>query len=108
MKNNKEHLAHFNIAGLTYYDALECYDQLCIGTKLTLMLDPENKYDPRAVAIYYENYHLGYVPRSENRLFFKLLKMGYQDAIVVRIQQRDKSTHPEQQFMVVAHLLENK
>lgn len=105
-RKKQEHLANFYIAGLTYYDAPICFKKLEIGTELILELDLENKFDPRAVAIYYEEYKLGYVPRTENRIFYKLLKTGHKDILSLMIQQIDETEHPENQIRVVAHLLE--
>lgn len=104
----KEHLAHFSIAGLTYYDAVDCFRELKIGTQLNLKRDKRNKYDPRAIAIYYKDFKLGFVPRSENRIVYKLLKMKYDKALSIKIQKIDASTHPEEQVMVMLNLLENK
>ncbi|PIE50527.1 MAG: DNA-binding protein [Flavobacteriales bacterium] len=101
----KEHLAHFNIAGFTYYDGVECFNKLKIGEKLRLELDAENKYDARAVAIYYKNYKLGFVPRSENRIIYKLLSVGLEDRLKIRIQSVSPDDHPENQIGVVVHLI---
>lgn len=103
-KRHKEHLDHFNIAGFTYYDGAEVFDQLKIGSILTLELDEENKYDARAVKILFNDYHLGYIPRSSNRIFYKLLKIGCKN-IEVRIQRIDGNDMPEDQVSVVAHLI---
>jgi len=100
----KEHLAHFSIAGLTYYDVTECFSKLKIGTKLSLQLEETNKYDPRAVAIYYKNHKLGFVPRSENRIIYKLLKVQLNEQLTCRIQKIDATQHPEHQIQVVIHL----
>lgn len=101
----KEHLSHFDIAGFTYYDGALAFKDLRIGTRLKLKLDKENKYDPRAVAIYFEDYKLGYVPRSENRIFYKLFTVGLHKFIEARIQRISKDAHPENQISVVVHLL---
>lgn len=106
MKTPAEHLANFFIAGLTYYEAPICFSELKIGTKLRLVPEPENKYDPRAIAIYYKNHKLGFIPRTENRIFYKFLKMGYNKAFRVVIQQIRPNTHPEEQIRVVIHLKE--
>lgn len=99
----KEHLANFNIAGFTYYDGVDCFQQLQIGTHLKLVLEADNKYDPRAVAIYYEDYKLGFVPRNENRIIYKLLKVGL-DCLTAKVQMVDLKEHPENQVRVVVHL----
>lgn len=108
MNNTKEHLANFNIAGFTYYDGALAFNDFKIGTKLKLKLDAENKFDARAVAIYYKDYKLGYIPKSENRIFYKLFSVGLKRFVKVRIQKISKNEHPENQIQVVAHLLNNE
>lgn len=102
--NKREHLSHFSISGFTYYDGVLVFNQLDIGSELRLEAEPENKYDPRAVAIYYKDHKLGFVPRSENRIIYKLLDVGF-TRFEVRVQQLDKQSHPESQVGVVVHLV---
>jgi hypothetical protein len=40
------------MAGFTYCDGIEVFSNLKIGSPLTLKAEPENKYDPSAVAIF--------------------------------------------------------
>lgn len=101
----KEHLAHFDIAGFTFYDGALVFNDLKIGTKLRLKLDKNNKYDARAVAIYLGEFKLGFIPRSENRIFYKLFTVGLHKHIEARIQRISKDAHPENQISVVAHLI---
>lgn len=103
-KKIKEHLANFNIAGFTYYDGPEAFKSLENGLLLELHPDPVNKYDPEAVMIWYKDFHLGYIPRSENSLFYKLLRVGFRQ-FEVRIQQINPAAHPEKQVGVVVHLI---
>lgn len=103
----REHLAHFNIAGFTYYEGVLAFSELKIGVQLQLKLEEENKYDARAVAIYYNGFKLGFVPRSENRIIYKLLKVGI-DCLEVRIQRVDKTENPENQIGVVIHLIKEE
>lgn len=108
MTNTREHLANFHIAGLTYYEAVLCFENLKIGTKLQLKVEQDNKFDARAVAIYYNGHKLGFVPKSENRIFYKLLSMGYNVIFETTIQQVDATAHPENQVRVVTHLLKHE
>jgi len=101
----KEHLAHFTIAGFTYYDGALAFSKLKIGTKLELKPEENNPFDARAVALYYKDYKLGFVPKSENRIIYKLLKIGMVNNLRAVIQQLDSREHPEKQVMVVIHLL---
>ncbi len=99
----KEYLASFDIAGFTYYDGAEAFKDLEIGLLLDLIAEPENEYDPKAIMIWYKDFHLGYIPRSENSIFYKLLRVGITQ-IEVRIQRIDPQNPPENQIGVVAYL----
>lgn len=103
-----EHLAHFNIAGFTYYDGAIVFNKLKIGKQLILKLEEKNKFDPRAVAIYYQEHKLGFVPKTENRIICKLLKIGMGKQLRAIIQQVDSRDHPESQIMVVVHLINDE
>lgn len=107
MTPKKEHLANFDLVGATYYDLSTCFQELNIGTIVQAKLEPENKYDPRAIAIYYNDFKLGFIPRNENRIFYKLLSMNH-PIFECKIQQIDASQNPENQIRIVAHLIENK
>lgn len=103
-KKIKEHLSNFCIAGFTYYDGAEAFSELKIGLKLAIELEKDNPYDAHAVLIKYKDFKLGYIPSEHNSLFYKLLNVGI-NQIELRIQQMDKSEHPEKQIRVVAHLV---
>lgn len=100
----REHLANFDVAGFTYYQGAACFKKLQVGTKLRLELEENNKYDPRAVAIYYKDLKLGFVPRAENRIFYKILAVGL-TCLEVRVQRINPAANPEQQVQVVIHLV---
>lgn len=97
---DKAHYASFYIAGFQYYQGIEVFNDLKVGTKLDLVLDRENKYDPEAVAIMFGNYLLGYVPRSCNHDIFTMLDMGMDDIYEVRICRVQPEAHPERQIDV--------
>lgn len=99
----REHLNNFTIAGFTYYEGPLAFEDLKIGKQLQLRLEENNAFDNRAVAIFHDEHKLGFVPRSENRILYKLLKTGFKD-FEVRVQGIDGKTHPEQQVRVVIHL----
>jgi hypothetical protein len=100
----REHLAHFSIAGFTYYEGVLAFNDLKIGTELRLVPEPTNQYDPRAIAIFYKEHKLGFVPRSENRILYKLMKVGF-DQFEVRVQRLAPEEDPEQQISVIVHLV---
>ena len=107
LKVMREHLSHFNIAGFTYYDGVLAFKDLEIGLLLKLKQEEDNKYDPRAIAIYHNEFKLGFVPRNENRIIYKLLKIGL-NCLEVRVQSISKKEHPENQVSVVVHLVKQE
>ena len=82
--------------------------ELKIGTQLRLVRERENGFDPNAVAIYLDDYKLGFVPRSENELIAKFLDLGYSEIFDLRVQRIALDTHPEKQVGVVLFINEAK
>ena len=98
------HLANFHIAGFGYWDGCEAFESLKIGTKLNLVREIDNAFDFYAVAIYYEDYKLGYVPRGENHDISKYLDMGLEDIFEVRVTRITPDVPPEQQVEVIVYI----
>jgi hypothetical protein len=98
------HYDNFNIAGFTYYDGVDVFDELKIGTELQFVPEPENKFDESAVALYYKEYKLGYVPKGKNCELGKFLKCGHTDLFEIKINRISSAEHPEQQVSVVVKI----
>lgn len=47
-EQNKISLTHFHIAGFSYWDGCEAFENLKIGTILELEREQDNKFDPYA------------------------------------------------------------
>lgn len=101
------HYKNFHVAGFSYYEGPLAFKKLDIGTKLKLKAEPDNAYDPRAVAIYYKKKKLGFVPRQCNYSISHFLEAGY-NPFEVRVQSIDKTAHPEGQLSVVVYLKPNE
>jgi hypothetical protein len=99
-----QHYATFHIAGFTYWDGLEVFDELKIGTRLKLEAEPTNGHDPNAVKILFHETMLGYIPRSENAEISKFLQLGYGNLFSVRINSINKEAHPEKQICVTVKI----
>ena len=56
----------FFVAGFPYHAGPKLIDRLSVGDLLRLVREHDNPHDTRAVAIYYEDDRIGYVPRSQN------------------------------------------
>ena len=106
-KMEKRHLLTTHIAGFGFYDGAEVFEQLRIGTVLRMVRENDNKFDPYAVALYYGDYKLGFLPRGENHEISKYLEMGYGHIYEMRINRLAPQEHPENQVGIIVRLLRN-
>ena len=81
----RKHFLHTNVAGFMYWDGCEAFSRLEVGTKLEMVREADNKHDCDAVALYYKDYKLGFIPGSENEIFAQFLDMGHSDLFEVRV-----------------------
>jgi hypothetical protein len=78
------------LAGYQYHRASGIWPFLQIGAALRLHREPGNPYDPNAIAVWYLNEHLGYVPRRENRTLAQMMDRGERlEARIVRLREDD-------------------
>lgn len=104
IKSNKEHFLHCNVAAFTYCHGCEVFDQLKIGRKIRLVREDENEHDPKAVAVFFGDTHIGYVPKMQNEMLAKFIDMGWGDLFEGRIQSVDPTAHPEEQVNIIIYL----
>ena len=64
------------IAGFQYYNGDAIWPSLGVGKRLSLVRESFNKYDDDAVAVYFRNNKLGFVPQIENRAIAQMLDRG--------------------------------
>jgi hypothetical protein len=98
------HFDDFHIAGFTYHDGVDVFNELKIGTDLALVAEPENKYDNYAVAVYFHEHKLGYVPRGKNKYISKFLNFGHTDIFDIKVNRISPEEHPEHQIGVVVKI----
>ena len=71
-------LQHSPVAGFQYHDGENIWRRLRAGDNLALVREPGNRYDSRAIAVYWKQHKLGYVPRRENATLAQMLDRGQQ------------------------------
>lgn len=103
-KVKKVHLANFHIAGFGYWEGCEAFENLKIGSLLEFVREADNKFDPYAVAIYFGDLKLGFIPRGDNHDISKYLDMGHGDLFEVRITRISPDAHPEHQVEVIVYV----
>nr|WP_072513970.1 HIRAN domain-containing protein [Ndongobacter massiliensis] len=102
------YLDDFHLAGFAYYDGLEIIDELKLGREVRLVKELGNPYDEKAVAIYYGDKKLGYIPASHNSMISTLLYYGHGDIFEAKIQMLNTENHPERQLRVVVKVRDNR
>jgi len=101
---NNRHFNHFNIAGFTYYNGIDVFHELKIGSQLTAVAEPNNQFDAYAVILFYKDVKLGYIPRDSNKEIFKFLSCGYNNLFEFRINRIDEKANPESQIGVLVRI----
>ncbi|MDP2111887.1 MAG: HIRAN domain-containing protein [Thiobacillus sp.] len=54
------------LAGFQYHAGKALWPQMQVGDALTLVREPDNPHDARAVRVEWQGHKIGYVPRREN------------------------------------------
>ncbi|MDQ6954051.1 MAG: HIRAN domain-containing protein [Mariprofundaceae bacterium] len=80
------------VAGFQYHQGEKNFHRLCLGTALHLKREADNKYDKNAVAVFYKDNKLGFVPRADNTAIAQMLERGEQ--LFTRIVKLEQSKSP--------------
>jgi hypothetical protein len=76
------------LAGFQFYAGKALWDRMKLGDALTLVREPDNAHDPRAVRVEWQGHKLGYVPRKENEAVARQMDRGTRlEARIVRLQK---------------------
>lgn len=78
------------VAGFQYRQGEAIWPLLMVGASLSLVREPGNAYDPRAVRVDWQGQKLGYVPRIDNAAASHLLDAGHVlHAEIVTLRESD-------------------
>ena len=78
------------LAGFQYYEGEHVFNRIKIGDTVQLRRAPENKYDKRAVEVYWNGNMLGHIPRMANRGISQMMDGGEKiRGSVTRLTQSD-------------------
>lgn len=102
------HVMDCHLAGFAYYDGIDVINELGVGTPVDLVVEPDNPYDPEAVAIYYKHKKIGYIPKDKNALISQFLYFGHHDVFDARIQYVNKEQHMDRQIRIVIRMKDKR
>lgn len=102
------------IAGISFRDLGDTWDELYVGAELALVRQKRNKYDPNAVAValagdydgdpdnFDFDFILGYVPQAENEHLATMMDMGWDEAFECELSQiKGSSPHKGSLWMKI-------
>lgn len=84
------------VAGFQYYSGEEVRHLLKIADSLRLVPEADNKYDDRAIAIYWRDKKPGYLPGRDNLAVGQLIKRGKE--VSALFSQLNQSSGPWQRI----------
>ncbi|HWA13216.1 MAG TPA: HIRAN domain-containing protein [Burkholderiales bacterium] len=74
------------LAGFQFHEGKALWAQMKVGDALTLVREPDNPHDARAVRVEWQGHKLGYVPRRENEAVSRQMDRGNRlEARIVRL-----------------------
>lgn len=85
----------FHVAGFSHWYGYEVLHKLVPGAKLRMVAEPDNPYDPCAVALYKGKTKIGYVPRDRNANLSQLLLFGHGQVFECRVTNVDPTANLE-------------
>ena len=71
------------LAGFQFHEGEAAWSSMAVGAPLDLVREPDNRHDPNAVAVYFRENKLGYVPRGENGAVAQMLDRGEELAATI-------------------------
>lgn len=82
------------VRGLDYYNYFELQTQLQPQTPLTLVREPDNKHDYKAIAVQAFEKKIGYIAREDNAVLARMLDSGFDlQAEVRRLNDSETTWH---------------
>lgn len=91
------------LAGFQYHQGEACWSEIQEGAALTLVREPDNRYDDRAIRVDWRGRKLGYVPRIENATLASLMDRGHR--LAAEVNAKRESPDPWQRLELrVYHL----
>jgi hypothetical protein len=77
------------VAGTSYCEKIEEYEPFLVpSTVLKMLRHPKNEHDEQAIAIYWQNNPIGWVPQNLNLIISRLMDAG--KAFFARIEKTER------------------
>ena len=88
------------LAGFNYHEAAVHWDAMKKGDALTLIREPDNAHDAKAIRVEWRGHKLGYVPRSENEAVAWAMDGGQRLGARISLLKQDPNPRRRIEFEV--------
>lgn len=105
LKNKPVKIYDNFIKGMTHYKYTEVKKNLKEGTELILKRELENIYDSFAIAIYYQDFKLGYVAAYENISMANMIDAGVELKAYVSTHYKNNNLYKSVSIEVFADII---
>jgi ribonuclease HII len=102
-KSQNLHFAHFDIAGFSYWEGCMVMHRLKIGTKVALVRERDNRFDPYAVAVHFDKITEGLIndlvilndskkltPKKRDSIFDVIKNNTVNEIICIEVEEIEK------------------
>lgn len=86
------------VAGFAHYEGADILDKIRDGDSVAIRPEPDNKYDPFAIALFWEGKKLGYVPRVSTALIHRFIKANLK--VEGQVEHTVNSSNPNERVVV--------
>lgn len=86
------------LAGFQYHAGRALFPLMSVGDRLTLVREPDNSYDPRAVRVEWRGAMIGFAPRADNVDVSRMLDHGV--PLEGRIAHLQRSRDPWKRVLI--------
>lgn len=107
MHDKDRTIFEFPVFEFAFNDGITIIKKLKPGKTVTLKAEADNPYNPDAVAIYYKDAKIGYIPEGDGYLF-QLLYFGHNDIIEAKISHKNLKCNEGCKLRVAVKVKDNR
>ena len=91
------------VAGFQFHSGEDVWADLSVGDALALVREQSNQHDASAVAVWFHDHQLGYIPRGDNSAIAQMLDRG--ESLTARITQLKVADDPWERIRIEVSLV---
>ena len=103
----KVYLLHCFVAGFWYYRGMDLLNEMEVNDFLELRREPENEYDEFAIALYWQQEKIGFIPAGYNETIARLLDAEALP-LLASITHLKKEVEPWENVVVAVYFLQEE